>query len=65
MVESIIFYKRLPQGLNLSPAIFQAKIDEVLATIPNSGTFCVAHHDDIIVYSSNNQLHKEHLQIIF
>ena len=59
------YYKRLPQGLNLSPAIFQAKIDDVLATIPNSGTFCIAHHDDIIVYSKDKQSHQQHLEQIF
>ncbi len=59
------FYKRLPQGLNLSPAIFQAKIDEVLTTIPGSDKFCTAHHDDIIVYSSDKQSHRQHLMWIF
>ena len=59
------YYKRLPQGLNLSPGIFQAKIDEVLANVPDSGQFCVAHHDDIIVYSKNKQSHQKHLEGIF
>lgn len=59
------YYKRLPQGLNLSPAIFQAKIDEVLSTIPNSEKFCIAHHDDIIVYSADKQSHQQHLEVIF
>ena len=59
------YYKRLPQGLNISPAIFQAKIDEVLATVPNSTAYCIAHHDDIIVYSSDIQSHFVHLQSIF
>ncbi|PIK34594.1 putative enzymatic polyprotein [Apostichopus japonicus] len=59
------YYKRLPQGLNLSPAIFQSQINDILATIPNSNKFCIAHHDDIIVYSADKRSHKQHLQAIF
>ena len=55
------YYKRLAQGLNVSPGIFQAKIDDILSTIPNSRKFCIAHHDDIILFSSNKASHKEHL----
>lgn len=59
------FYKRLPQVLNMSPAIFQSHIDEVLSTIPSSETFCIAHHDDIIIYSRGIQTHVTHLQSFF
>ena len=56
------YYKRLAQGLNVSPGIFQAKIDDILSTIiPNSRTFCIAHHDDIILFSANKASHKRHL----
>ena len=55
------YYKRLAQGLNVSPAIFQAKIDEILGTIPNSRQFCIAHHDDIILFSPDKTSHKTHL----
>ena len=55
------FYKRLAQGLNVSPAIFQAKIDDILGTIPNSRQFCIAHHDDIILFSPDKDSHMTHL----
>lgn len=59
------YYHRLPQGLSISPAIFQSKIDDILLSIPNSGSFCIAHHDDIIVYSKTKREHKAHLQSLF
>ena len=55
------FYKRLAQGLNVSPAIFQAKIDEILSEIPNSREFCIAHHDDLIIFSPDRDKHRQHL----
>jgi uncharacterized short protein YbdD (DUF466 family) len=55
------YYKRLPQGLNISPGIFQAQIDDILSTIPNSRDFCIAHHDDIILFSPDKATHKQHL----
>lgn len=59
------YYKRLPQGLNLSPAIFQAKMNEVLSQVPNSDQFCISMHDDIIVYSKDKTSHFKHLAAIF
>ena len=55
------YYKRLAQGLNVSPGIFQAKIDDILGTIPNSRNFCIAHHDDIILFSPDKASHKHSL----
>ena len=55
------YYKRLPQGLNISPGIFQAKIDDILSSIPNSRDFCIAHHDDIILFSPDKTTHTQHL----
>ena len=55
------YYKRLPQGLNLSPAIFQAKMNAVLSQVPNSDQFCISMHDDIIVYSKDKPSHFKHL----
>ncbi|KAJ8038848.1 hypothetical protein HOLleu_16398 [Holothuria leucospilota] len=55
------YYKRLPQGLNISPGIFQAKINDILHAIPNSKDFCIAHHDDIILFSKDKCEHKKHL----
>ena len=55
------YYKRLAQGLNVSPGTFQAKIDDILGTIPNSRNFCIAHHDDIILFSPDKASHKHSL----
>ena len=46
------YYKRLAQGLNVSPGKFQANIYDILGTIPNSREFCIAHHDDCSVLTS-------------
>lgn len=59
------FYKRLAQGLNVSPGLFQSKIDEILSTIPNSREFCIAHHDDIILFSPDKESMKRHLTSVF
>ena len=58
------YYERLAQGLNVSPGIFQSRIN-VLLEMPNSRQFCIAHHDDIIVFSKNKYEHKVHLQLLF
>ena len=52
------YYKRLAQGLNVSP---QAKVDDILGTIPNSRNVCIAHHDDIILFSPDKASHKHSL----
>lgn len=61
----LYYYKRLAQGLNVSPGVFQGKIDEVLGQIPNARSFCIAHHDDIIVFSQDKVTHKKHLDGLF
>ena len=58
------YYKRLAQGLNVSPGLFQAKIDDILGTIPKSRDFCIAHHDDIILFSPDKSTHKQHLKSV-
>ena len=58
------YYKRLAQGLNVSPGIFQAKIDDILGSIPNSRNFCIAHHDDIILFSPDKTTHKQQLELV-
>ncbi|KAK6175915.1 hypothetical protein SNE40_014290 [Patella caerulea] len=58
------FFKGLSQGLSISPAIFQSHIDKILSEIPESRKFCIAHHDDIILFSPNLEIHKTHLQLV-
>ena len=59
------YYKRLAQGLNVSPGLFQAKIDDILGAIPESRNFCIAHHDDIILFSPDKISHRQHLAHVF
>lgn len=40
-------------------------IDEVIANIPTSSQYCLAHHDDIIVVTTDKKSHKKHLQELF
>jgi len=58
------FYKRLAMGLSVSPAIFQAKIDEILSEIPDSATFCEAHYDDLIIFSLDKETHRKHIKCV-
>lgn len=58
------FYKRLAMGLNVSSTVFQSKIDEILAEVPGSRTFCIAHHDDLIIFSPDKSTHRTHLSNI-
>ncbi|KAK6178667.1 hypothetical protein SNE40_011194 [Patella caerulea] len=59
------YFKRLTQGLSVSPAIFQTKMDKILSKVPDSRHYCIAHHDDIIIFSKDAQDHSKHLQAVF
>ncbi len=58
------YFRRMAQGMNISPSVFQAKIDSVLREIPNSETFTNAHFDDIIIYSPCKKSHKIHVKLV-
>ena len=55
-------YRRLPMGMSLSPARWQQQINEILSTIPDKDTFCLAIHDDVIIFSRTESLHMQHLE---
>ena len=57
-------YNRLPQGMNISPGVFQEKCQQILREIPNSDSFCVNIHDDILVFSKKTE-HAACLESIF
>ena len=59
------YYKKCPMGLSVSPGIWQSKIDSIIGEITDSREFCIAHHDDIIIFSGNHDLHKKHLASLF
>jgi hypothetical protein len=56
-------YSRLPMGLNISPAIFQSHINNILNEI-NARPFCVGIMDDLIVFSKTEQEHFNHVESI-
>jgi hypothetical protein len=47
------YYNKLPMGLSVSPALWQSKINESIGEIPGSRDWCLAIHDDIIIFSEN------------
>ena len=51
-------YNKLPQGWTYASSNFQRFINHVLQ---NTGTFCFAYIDDIIIFSKNELEHKKHL----
>ena len=54
-------YKRTPFGLAQAPAYFQALMNEVLKGLG----FCLAYLDDILIFSSSEEEHLKHLEIVF
>ncbi len=61
---STYMYRRLPMGLNVSPALWQQKLNDILSEIPDRDKFCVAIHDDILVYSRSIDEHARHVSLI-
>jgi len=50
----------MPFGLTNAPATFQSYIDDCLR--PYIDNFAVCYLDDILIYSTNEKLHKEHVR---
>lgn len=58
------YYNKLPQGLQLSPAIWQNFISSLLDKIPNSKDFVYVIMDDLAIFSESEEKHLEHLEKI-
>lgn len=56
-------FVRMPFGLKNAPATFQRLINSVLREYINK--ICVVYLDDILIFSTNIQEHKENIQKIF
>ena len=54
-------FKRCPFGLAQAPAYFQRLVNEVLSGL----TFTFGYLDDILVYSTDVEMHLEHLRTLF
>ena len=52
---------RMPFGLSGAPGSFQPLIDSILCGFP----FVLTYIDDILIHSPTEELHKEHLQLVF
>jgi hypothetical protein len=52
-------YRVMPFGLTNAPATFQAYIDDCLW--PYTDDFAVCYLDDILIYSTNEKEHKDHV----
>ena len=59
------YHKKLPMGLKISTSVFSQKLNDILSRIPNSGQFCQAVHDDILIFSQSVKEHFKHLSLIF
>ena len=55
-------YKRLPQGLSISPTEWADKIETIMSELPNHNQYSLAIADDIIIYSENESTHLKHLE---
>ena len=55
-------YQRLPMGMNLSPACWQQRINEIMSTIPNKDDFCITIHDDCLLFSRSEAEHMQHIE---
>jgi len=53
-------YRVMPFGLRNAPATFQAYIDDCLQ--PYIDDFAVCYLDDILIYSTNEKQHEDHVQ---
>jgi len=54
-------YRRLPFGINFTPALFQPTIDKVLSGLPSTG----AYLDDVASDSIDTRAHLKHLRAVF
>ena len=55
-------WKVLPFGLTDGPGLWQRFINDILWEYLNK--FCTAYLDNILIYSSNMQDHKEHVRLV-
>jgi hypothetical protein len=57
-------YKRLPMGASISPSEFQSFVEKVIDDIPGARDYCIAHMDDLIIFSKDLSTHFTHLDLM-
>jgi len=58
------YYKRMPMGASISPSEWQSFVEKVLDDVPGSRDFCVAHMDDLIIFSKTVDEHFRHIDTL-
>ena len=53
-------YQRMPMGLNISPAVWQPYINAILSCL-SSRKYCEAIMDNLLLFTTNKQIHFEKL----
>ncbi len=61
---SYFFYKTMPQGLSMSPAEWQTKIECILSELPNHKMFTLAIMDDLSIFSKTKEEHFKYIALV-
>ena len=61
--SSSYLYQRMPMGLNISPSVWQSYINAILSCL-QSKKYCEAIMDDLILFTSSKESHKNKLEDI-
>ncbi len=62
--NSSFYYLKMPPGLKVSSALWQSKINSILADLPNHKDFCLAIMDDLSIFSKTKEEHFKHISIV-
>ncbi len=57
-------YKTVPQGLSISPAEWQTKIECILSELPNHKKFTLAIMDDLSIFSKTKEEHFKYIALV-
>ena len=59
--QFILFYQRMPMGLNISPSIWQSYINAILDCL-QSRKYCEAIMDDLLLFTPSKESHINKLE---
>jgi len=55
-------YRKLPQGMNVSPSEYNQVMSKIMSTIPSFGKNVLYIADDVLVFSKNETQHLGHIE---